>query len=174
MTVELWIVRHAAAEDRGADWPDDASRPLTRKGERQARRLAQVLPSVDRVFTSPKTRAAQTAAFLADHAPAGPEPLEVLADGEAAEVPEALARALASTPHDRAPSGRLRVVCVGHEPQLSETIGLLVTPDTSGRPADVRLRKGGVARLVGSLRPGGMRLELLAAQADLRRFGADA
>ncbi len=165
--MELWIVRHGAAADRGPDWPNDAERPLVRKGERQARRLAQVLPRLDRLFTSPWTRAAQTAAALAELAPDGAEPLEILAVGEASEVPAALERALGE-----ATTGRtLRVACVGHEPQLSETIGLLIAPPDASRPADVRLRKGGVARLVGTLRRGGMRLELLASQADLNRFG---
>ena len=85
MTVELWIVRHGAAAERGPDWPDDAARPLLKKGERQARRLATIVPPLDRLFTSPWTRAAQTAAALADLAPAGAEPLEVLAVGEAAD-----------------------------------------------------------------------------------------
>ena len=164
MTVELWIVRHGAAAERGPDWPDDAARPLLKKGERQARRLATIMPNLDRLFTSPWTRAAQTAAALAGHAPAGAEPLEVLAVGEAVEVPTALARALGAPG-----AGPRRVACVGHEPQLSEVIGLLIAPEDASRPADVRLRKGGVARLVGALRPGGMRLELLASQADLKR-----
>lgn len=166
MTVELWIVRHGAAAQRGAAWPDDATRPLITKGERQARRLAGVLPKLDRLFTSPWTRAAQTAAALAHLAPAGAEPLEVLADGEAAELPAALQRALAGPePLDRL----VRVACVGHEPQLSEAIGSLIAAGEAARPATVRLRKGGVARLVGTLRHGGMRLELLASQADLKR-----
>lgn len=164
MTVELWIVRHGAAAERGPDGPDDAARPLLKKGERQARRLATIVPKLDRLFTSPWTRAAQTADALADLAPAGAEPLEVLAVGEAVEVPAALARALGERG-----AGLLRVACVGHEPQLSEVIGLLIGPEDGSRPADVRLRKGGVARLVGALRPGGMRLELLASQADLKR-----
>jgi len=166
MTVELWIVRHGAAAQRGDAWPDDAKRPLITKGERQARRLAGVLPKLDRLFTSPWTRAAQTAAALAHLAPAGAEPLGVLADGEAAELPTALERALKdSQPLDRP----VRVACVGHEPQLSEAIGSLIAAGAAARPATVRLRKGGVARLVGSLRHGGMRLELLASQADLKR-----
>lgn len=166
MTVELWIVRHGAAAQHGPAWPDDAERPLVTKGERQARRLATVLPKLDRLFTSPWTRAAQTAAALAHLAPAGAEPLAVLAEGEAAELPAALERALTGpAPPDRP----LRVACVGHEPQLSEAIGSLIAAGVAARPATVRLRKGGVARLVGTLRHGGMRLELLTSQADLKR-----
>jgi len=167
VTVELWIVRHGAAAQGGPAWPDDSKRPLITKGERQARRLATVLPKLDRLFTSPWIRAAQTAAALAHLAPAGAEPLVVLAEGEAAELPAALERALAggSPPPDRP----LRVACVGHEPQLSEAIGSLIAAGAAARPPTVRLRKGGVARLVGTLRHGGMRLELLTSQADLKR-----
>jgi hypothetical protein len=62
------------------------------------------------------------------------------------------------------------VACVGHEPQLSEAVGLLIAPADAGRPADLRLRKGGVARMVGRLRPGGMQLELLMSQGDLKHL----
>ena len=168
MNVELWIVRHGAAADRGPDVPTDAERPLVAKGERQGRRLGAWLSPLDRLFTSPKRRAAQTAAFLAHLAEAGAEDLQALADGDAEELPEAIRQRLEGM-HAR-PGRPLRVACVGHEPQLSEAIGLLIGPAGAGRPADVRLRKGGVARMVGRLRPGGMQLELLMAQSDLEHL----
>jgi phosphohistidine phosphatase SixA len=168
VSVELWIVRHGAAAERGPTWPNDAERPLVAKGEQQARRLGGWLPPLDRLFTSPWTRAAQTAAFLAGLATDGAEALPALAGDDAEELPEAIRQRLTGA---RPSAGRpLRVACVGHEPQLSEAIGLLIGPAGAGRPADVRLRKGGVARLVGRLRPGGMQLELLIAQADLKRL----
>ncbi len=167
MRVELWVVRHGAAAERGADWPDDDQRPLLPKGERQARRLRSVLPPLDRLFASPLTRAAQTAAPLAELAPAGVETLAALAHAEAQELPTALTAALAQevAGHVRPP----RVAIVGHEPQLSEAIGLLIADGE--RPAAVRMRKGAVARLTGTLRAGGMRLELLLSQRDLQRLG---
>jgi phosphohistidine phosphatase SixA len=167
MRLELWVVRHGAAAERGPAWPDDAQRPLLPKGERQARRLRSVLPTLDRLFASPLARAAQTAAPLADLAPAGVETLAALAHAEAQELPAALTTALApdAAAHGRPP----RVAIVGHEPQLSEAIGLLV--GDGERPAAVRMRKGSVARLTGTLRPGGMRLELLLSQGDLKRIG---
>ena len=167
MRVELWLVRHGAAAERGPDWPDDGLRPLLPKGERQARRLRSVLPPLDRLFASPFARAAQTAAPLADLAPAGAEALAALAHAEAQELPAALTAAIApdAAGHGRPP----RVAIVGHEPQLSEAIGLLIAGGE--RPAAVRMRKGSVARLAGTLRPGGMRLELLLSQSDLKRLG---
>lgn len=166
MRVELWVVRHGAAAERGPAWPDDALRPLVPKGEQQARRLPRLLPPLDRLFASPWTRAAQTAAVLADLAPSGVETLPALVHAEAQELPAALATALV----DGVPSGRPpRIAIVGHEPQLSEAIGLLITDGE--RPAAVRMRKGAVARLAGTLRPGGMELQLLLAQSDLKRLG---
>jgi phosphohistidine phosphatase SixA len=166
MRVQLWVVRHGAAAERGPAWPDDGLRPLLPKGERQARRLRDVVPALDRLFASPLTRAAQTAAPLAELAPGGVETLAALAHAEAEELPAALTAALA---RDAAPGRPPRVAIVGHEPQLSETIGLLITDGE--RPAAVRMRKGSVARLAGTLRPGGMRLELLLSQGDLKRLG---
>jgi len=164
---ELWVIRHGAATERAPDGADDAQRPLTPKGERQARRVRQVLPRIDRLFASPRLRAAQTAAPLADRAPAGLETLAALADAEAVELPAALASALrAGALPDARP---VRVAVVGHEPQLSEAIGLMI--GDGERPATVRMRKGSVARLSGTLRPGGMALELLLSQSDLKRLG---
>lgn len=166
MRAELWVVRHGAAADSTAELPRDDDRPLTAKGESQARRLSQILPELDRLLSSPLLRARQTAEPLAALAPSGVEILSALAHAEAAELPEALVQALqaGALPGERVP----RVAIVGHEPQLSETIGLLIAPQAPA-PAAVRMRKGAVARLAGGLRPGGMRLELLLAQADLKR-----
>lgn len=169
MRVELWVVRHGEAEERGPRWPSDAERPLTAKGERQARRLRAVVPKLDRLFASPKVRAAQTAAPLAKLARDGAETLPALADGETAELAAAIERALSQGPR---PDGRPpRAAIVGHEPQLSEAIGLWIAGEAGTLPAAVRMRKGSVAKLVGTLRDGGMRLELLLAQGDLKRFG---
>jgi phosphohistidine phosphatase SixA len=30
--LELYLVRHGIAENRGEDWPDDSKRPLTNSG----------------------------------------------------------------------------------------------------------------------------------------------
>lgn len=151
---------------RPAVRPSDAERPLIARGERQARRLRSVLPRLDRLFSSPLLRAAQTAAPLADLAPGGAETLAALADAEAAELPETLTTALRSgLLADARPA---HVAIVGHEPQLSEAIGMLIT--NGDLPATVRMRKGSVARLSGTLKPGGMMLELLLSQGDLKRL----
>ena len=60
-------MRHAHAGDREHWRGDDRSRPLTEKGQAQARGLAQLLSaeSVDRVMSSPYRRCIQTVEPLA-------------------------------------------------------------------------------------------------------------
>src|SRR5262245_15233538 len=66
---ELYLVRHAIAAERGDEWPDDAKRPLTKRGIRRFRECATGLResgvAVDEIFTSPLVRAKQTADILA-------------------------------------------------------------------------------------------------------------
>ena len=54
----LWLLRHGDA----ADGSPDAERPLTKKGEKQARRAGDALKALgvpmDACLTSPKVRAA--------------------------------------------------------------------------------------------------------------------
>ena len=66
--LQLYLLRHADAGDPMA-WPgDDAERPLSAKGKRQARRLGSLLADIgwkpDVILTSPKIRAAQTARLV--------------------------------------------------------------------------------------------------------------
>ena len=118
----LYIVRHAqavAAEKSGTD----AERPLTQRGVAQmhrlghALRLAGVSPSA--VITSPLARAEESAGIL----------MQELGEMIRLEVSGALspgrngAEALAAIPQRHVPS----VMIVGHEPQLSEMVMLLVT-----------------------------------------------
>ena len=62
--MEIWLLRHAAAEDR-ADSGRDADRTLTEDGHRRAREvgrgLARLEPEISLVLTSPYARARQTA-----------------------------------------------------------------------------------------------------------------
>ncbi len=135
MARQLWVLRHAEAEPHGTR--ADSERRLTPRGERQARAagiaLARLEPGFEAVLFSPKTRARQTAelaaeawdedqrALLAEHAP--------LASGfDGGDALEALSGIGADA----------RLLVVGHEPDLSRTVGDL----TGGR---VDLKKGGLA-----------------------------
>src|SRR5262245_12823533 len=66
---ELYLIRHAVAEERGDKWPDDTKRPLTEDGTSRMRKAARGLDrlgvTLDVVVTSPLVRAKQTAEVVA-------------------------------------------------------------------------------------------------------------
>jgi phosphohistidine phosphatase len=160
--VEVFVIRHAKAEDRDAEsWPDDALRPLTRDGarefERVARRLRDWRPPVDMLLSSGFVRAWDTARILRAKArwpkPARTKMLEEPGAGAASAVAEFLREQ---------PEGA-RIALVGHEPMLGELVLAL-----AGEPGGIRidLCKGAVAWLRGA--PGDMRLRGLLTPAMLR------
>lgn len=121
--LHLVLVRHAIAEERGAAWPDDEQRPLTRDGARKwkraARGLARVVPAVDHLLTSPLTRTFQTAEILAKALSPAPK-VQLFEPLRPDSAPGALVTAL------RARSMKGTVVLVGHEPMFSELAALLL------------------------------------------------
>jgi phosphohistidine phosphatase len=139
--VELYLVRHAIAAKRDpARWPDDSQRPLTPDGVARfrpaARGLARIVPTVERVFSSPFPRAWQTAEILNEESgwPA-PEPREDLA---ATRPPDDGAALLDEIDAES-------VALVGHEPNLSLLASFLLTGDHG--LARLELKKGGSAFL---------------------------
>jgi len=137
--LELYLVRHGVAAERGKDWPDDSKRPLTPDGiarlRKSARGLAAIGVSFDQIVTSPLVRARQTADVLAEELKGKP-PI-VTADalapaGSSAAVMQEIAR------HVRNP----RVALVGHEPNLGELAAQLI-----GARAPLEFRKGGMCRI---------------------------
>ena len=136
---ELYLVRHAIAAERGAEWPDDTKRPLTVRGMARfkdaVRGLHRLDVVIDEIFTSPLMRARQTADLLAAGLASTPvvKTLEALGPDHApAAVLTALARA----------ARRSRIALVGHEPGLGELAAHLV-----GTRRAIPFRKGGVARI---------------------------
>jgi phosphohistidine phosphatase len=132
MDLILW--RHAEAEDRGKDSPSDAARELTKKGRKQAERvakwLAPRLPKSARIIVSPAIRTLQTV-----------EPL-----GRDFETSEEVGLAATARSVLRAcewPRGDGTVVVVGHQPTLGE-----VAAETLGVRAGKALRKGAAWRFV--------------------------
>ena len=82
-SLELYLVRHAVAAERGPDYPDDAQRPLTPEGAARWRRSVAGLRELGVVSTSvlasPLVRAHETAEILA----AGLKPKPRLVTSEA-------------------------------------------------------------------------------------------
>jgi phosphohistidine phosphatase len=150
--MDLFLIRHAIAEERRAGLPD-AERALTDKGRERFEAVVQSLDRAgfrfDRVYHSPWLRAVQTAELLAP-----------ITDG-----PMVPTEGLAQSPQSRffASLEGERVACVGHEPWMSDAAALLTvgTPDGTW----LRFKKGGIAWLRGLPRPAEMQLRALWGQA---------
>ncbi len=82
-TGKIHMVRHAAAGDRGKWKGDDAKRPLTKKGRRQAEVIAERLGTagIERIVTSPSARCVETVEPLSKLTGARIEVSEALAEG---------------------------------------------------------------------------------------------
>lgn len=128
MDLILW--RHAEAQDPEG-MMSDLDRPLTRRGDKQAARMAswldRQLPEGTRILCSPAIRTEQTVLALGrkyklhDELRPGASPEQLLQ--------------LAGWPNARAP-----VLIVGHQPTLGETIARLLGMHES----ECSVRKGAV------------------------------
>lgn len=151
--VELYIIRHGLAAERGDAYPDDGKRPLTHKGilrlKKEARALARLGVTFDQIVTSPLVRARQTADVFAEAL--SPHPPVAQSDalstsGTAVAVIEDLGRF----------ARRARIALVGHEPNLGELTARLL-----GARRAIEFKKGAICRIdVAALpptRPGTLR-----------------
>ena len=122
--IELYLVPHAIAAERGPNYPDDRERPLTSEGIVRFKRVVEGLKDLDvkpdLVLTSPLVRAMHTAELLVAGIGGKPrlEPLEGLAPGgRMAQVLEAIAK------YSRRAK---KIALVGHEPDLGELAARLL------------------------------------------------
>ncbi len=153
--MELYILRHAIAEDRGASvYSHDSLRPLTEKGiermNRGARGMARLGITFDLIMSSPYVRARQTADIVA-----------ALGPTSCVELFPPLAAAISAfeaiTEISLRAEGLNSVLLVGHEPQLSQIGSILLAGDTV---LDLRLKKGGMFKLTcENLYPGSATLD---------------
>lgn len=160
----LCLFRHGPAADLGPG-ETDAARPLTVEGRRKTQRAARGLRrldlGIDRIYTSPLARGAQTAEILAEVL--GLEPPRVT-DALLPEAPPRKSLDLLAEAGSECP------VLVGHNPNLTSVLCLLLgMPDEEG----VLLKKAGLAFLsLRGLRPEARAtLRLLIPPAVLRRLG---
>ena len=126
----LLLIRHADAGDRDSNmWPNDAERPITKRGRRQTARMAKRLRRRGYVpthlLTSPWTRAWQTAELIAQEFE--DETLNPIRSDALATMPrvEPIAEAI-GVPGDEA-----IVALVGHEPWIGELASRLLTSGPS-------------------------------------------
>lgn len=149
--MRLYVIRHALAEERSEQWPDDDERPLSAEGAERmsdaARGLREVIGGIDRMWSSPLVRARQTADVLVKFldSPDGYDTTPALR-------PEALPSEILSV---LAGAGGDSVGVVGHEPHCSRLITFLLTGNAD--PAGVEMKKGATAALDfdGRPEPGG-------------------
>jgi len=138
-TLELYLIRHGVAAERGSDYPDDSKRPLTSDGisrlRKEAKALAELDVDFDQVIASPLVRTKQTADIFAQSLPS--HPTVVLSDALApAGTPSAVFQELGK--HMR----RARIALVGHEPNLGELAARLI-----GARTPIEFKKGAICRI---------------------------
>ena len=137
----LYIMRHANAGLRRPNPAVDSRRGLVKDGKEQcilmARTLSALKVQIDTVVSSPLKRALQTAQFVATELghEAKIEISPALApDGKYSDFQALLAKY----------SGAEGLLAVGHNPNLVQFMGRLVTGNGG---ASLRLRKGAIARI---------------------------
>ncbi len=140
--MNLYIVRHAIAVERGAaGYDDDSQRPLTDEGRKKMRKIVkgihQLNMELDVILSSPYVRAKDTAVLLANEF--GIKDKVALSDNL---IPPGNFESLVNEIHEKYDVENLALV--GHEPMLSSLISWLATGNTDMK---VTLKKGGVAWL---------------------------
>jgi phosphohistidine phosphatase SixA len=136
--IALHLLRHAHAGDP-AKWDgDDAARPLSERGRRQARDLGGLLAVIDEppdlFITSPKVRAVQTAEIVA----------KAMRNRVKVVVDERLSGALDPVTVNAildAAGNAFRPCIVGHDPDFSELLGEFIGT------APIPMRKASLARI---------------------------
>lgn len=161
--MELFLFRHAEAEARSGELPDER-RALTVKGRerflRAARGLDRLEVELDRIYHSPWLRAVESAEILTE-----------LLDGETV-VTSLLAQPPTKELLDLLEGERVAVV--GHEPWLSDLLGWLVfgvrMMETDGGSPTLDFGKGGLAWVGGKPEAGAMSLRAFLPPRALRRL----
>jgi phosphohistidine phosphatase len=163
---ELYVVRHGIAVDSGTPGVADNERTLTPEGRRRMRQVGRGLRRIaiepDRIVTSPLPRARETAEIVAD----------VLRMTDRLEISESLTadREAAAIRDWLGGRSENRLMIVGHNPALSELVGLLAAG--AAGPWLCELKKGGVAAL-STRADGGFALDWIAPPRLLRLLGGD-
>ena len=135
--MQLLIVRHGAAVERGTPGIPDDERPLTPEGEKKmrqaARGLAKLLDKPYAILTSPLPRAHRTAEILSEAF--GTVTLTATSSLSYGSIEE-LFELLKEYPQ------KALIGVVGHEPYLSSLLARLIGAQDGGALA---FKKGGVA-----------------------------
>jgi phosphohistidine phosphatase len=151
----LYLIRHARADERGSKYPDDTKRPLIEKGFTQAQNLAEVFQKLeirfDYVFSSPYTRAVQTAQPLKSCLKQGN--LEFLESLTSSDYDQLLGEI-----NGYLKKSNQAIALVGHEPYLSALASYLLIQNSE--MARVKFKKAAWMVLSGKLESKSMALEM--------------
>jgi phosphohistidine phosphatase len=165
--VTVVLLRHGTALDRATPGiADDASRPLTRQGKKEARNAGRAIKALglktDRVLTSPMLRALETATIAAVQLGLEKK-LEITGELAPGGALEAAAARLSAFKEGSV------VLLVGHEPFLSSLAAHLL----GAGGASIALKKGGalVLRSRGSGEGRTYSLESLLTPSQLKALG---
>lgn len=141
--MNLFILRHASAGTARPNPTLDVKRPLDKEGKRHCMQLAQVLNAMDIQFdliiSSPLKRSLQTASLIGTETGYETPILQTTSLAPAATLKD-FQKLLQEHRESE------NVLVVGHNPNLSNFLGALLVPAASS-PAQIRLRKGTIARL---------------------------
>ena len=142
--MNLYVLRHASAGIRRTNPLLDVKRPLDRDGKRHCLQLAHILNALnvqfDLIISSPLKRSLQTASLVGTET--GYEAQVLLSS---ALAPTAIFLDFQKLLHEYAEVENLLVV--GHNPNLTSFLGSLIVPSSARAVAQVRLRKGSLARV---------------------------
>jgi phosphohistidine phosphatase len=138
-TLELYLIRHGVAAERGPEYPDDSKRPLTSSGisklKKEAKALAALEVDFDLIISSPLARTKQTAEVFAQILPSRPS--ITYSDALApAGTPAAVFQELAK--HMK----KARIALVGHEPNIGELAARLIGSRTA-----IEFKKGAICQI---------------------------
>ncbi len=137
--MEIYILRHGIAVERGSrKYKNDSDRPLTEEGDEKTRQIAKAMLALDLKFdlilSSPFARAEQTAHIVAEELGGEVTYTDYL-------TPGGNSLQLIQEINDEKPQ---RVLLVGHEPDLSRLISVLMIGNSE---ALIELKKGGLCKL---------------------------
>ncbi len=142
--MNLFILRHASAGTKRVNPLIDIKRPLDRDGKQHCLRLAHILSATkiqfDLIVSSPLKRALQTASLVGTEMGYESQILLSSALAPTAAFPDFQKLLHECAPHEN-------VLVVGHSPNLVTFLGTLLVPPGTRSVAQVRLRKGAIARL---------------------------
>lgn len=140
--MELVILRHGEAGKRSPSVSKDLERGLTASGRKEIEDVANSIDGlklvIDKIATSPLTRARETAEIVAKVLKKQKE-LEVWDELKPEAETADLYRRLSNL------KGESSVLLVGHEPYLSDMTSELIS---GGRKSRILLKKAGMAKVV--------------------------